>query len=102
MSEHISYQGNPATRGTASMQFFEAASGTPPGGGKATPRPADRPREVPPPAGSAPAAVQVFTCEGPSEAEGAQATPRPAGRERAVPDRSPPAVPPASELGQRP
>jgi len=47
MNEHISYQGNPETRGTAPVLFFDAADEVPPAGAKATPRPADRPRAVP-------------------------------------------------------
>ncbi len=47
MNEHVSYQGNPETRGTAPILFFDAADELPPAGTKATPRPADRPREAP-------------------------------------------------------
>ena len=48
MKEHISYEGNPETRGTSPVYFFEDASGPMPPGVKARPRPADRPRELPP------------------------------------------------------
>jgi hypothetical protein len=81
MSDHISYQGNESTRGATPVQFFEAVGGSPSAGAKATPRPTDRPREVPP-SGPASAAFQLFQCEGPSGAEGAKATTRPAGSGR--------------------
>jgi hypothetical protein len=101
MNEPISYQANPETRGTAPIQFFEADDVAPPVGIKATPRPPDRPRELPP-ASSPAAAFQLFACEGASEVPGAKATPRPAGRERAVNDLpTPPVAPAASEPGQR-
>jgi hypothetical protein len=100
MNEHISYQANPETRGTSPIQFFEADGGDPPAGTKATPRPADRPRELPP-AGPTSAAFQLFECEGASEAPGTKATPRPTGRERAGKDLSTlPTAPLASEPGQ--
>ena len=47
MDEKISYKANPETRGTSPVQFFDDASGPPPAGTKARPRPPDRPREVP-------------------------------------------------------
>jgi hypothetical protein len=100
MNEPISYQANPETRSTAPIQFFEADDNAPPAGTKATPRPPERPREVPP-AGPPTAALQVFACEGASEAPGAKASPRPAGRERAVNDLStPPRAPSTLEPGQ--
>jgi hypothetical protein len=48
MSDHISYEGNPQTRSTAPVLFFEDRSPPPPPGSMATPRPPDRPRELPP------------------------------------------------------
>jgi hypothetical protein len=78
MSDHLSYQSNPETRGMAPVQFFEADSGSPPPGTRATPRPAGRPRELPP-GDPASATFQLFDSEGPSQAQGA--TPRPGGRE---------------------
>jgi hypothetical protein len=66
MNDKISYQANPETRGTAPIQFFDAEGGEAPAGTKATPRPSDRPRELPstyPPS----AALQLFECEGASE-----------------------------------
>lgn len=85
MSDHISYQGNTETRGTAPVQFFEAAGGPPPASAQATPRPAGRPREVPTD-DVASDNFQLFECEAPSGVKGAKATPRPAGQERTVPD----------------
>jgi hypothetical protein len=82
MSDHISYQANPETRGTAPVQFFEADGGAPPAGTRATPRPADRPRELPT-GGPSPAAFQLFESEEASGAPGATATPRPGRREGA-------------------
>jgi hypothetical protein len=82
MNEHISYQANSETRGTVPIQFFEADGGDPQAGTKATPRPVDRPRELPP-AGPPSPTFQLFECEGASDAQGAKATPRPAGREPA-------------------
>jgi hypothetical protein len=101
MNDPITYQGNDATRGAAPVQFFEAAGELPPAGTKATPRPEDRPREVPL-SGPPSAAFQLFASKGPSGAEWASATPRPAGRERAVTDLAPPPAAPSSpESGQR-
>ena len=100
MSDHISYQGNPETRGTAPVQFFEATNGSSPASAPATPRPADRPREVPPD-GAASETFQYFECEGHSGIEGAQATPRPAGQERTVPDLSAPPAAAAPSPEQR-
>jgi hypothetical protein len=100
MNEPISYQANAETRCTAPIQFFEADDGAPPVGTKATPRPPDRPRELPPASPSA-AAFQLFASEGVSAAPGAKATPRPAGRERAVNDLPTPVVPSPPEPGQR-
>jgi hypothetical protein len=80
MNDHISYEANPETRGTALVQFFEAGGNAPPAGTKATPRPADRPRELPP-GGLSPTTFQLFESEGGSGPEGATATPRPARRE---------------------
>jgi hypothetical protein len=48
MNDPVSYQPNPETYGTAPLYVFEDDSSAPPAGTKATPRPADRPREVPP------------------------------------------------------
>jgi hypothetical protein len=79
MSDHLSYQSNPETRGTAPVQFFEADSGAPPAGTKATPRPAGRPRELPP-GGPASAAFQLFECEGTAGARGGTATPQSGSR----------------------
>jgi hypothetical protein len=62
MSHQISYQPNPETRGAEPVQFFEADGGAPPAGTKATPRPSDRPREVPAAAPS-PATLQLFESE---------------------------------------
>jgi hypothetical protein len=64
MSQQFSFQANPETRGTVAVQFFEADSGVPPPGTKATPRPADRPRELPP-SGFSSAPLQAFECEEP-------------------------------------
>src|SRR5438132_24244 len=101
MNEPISYQANAETRGTAPIQFFEADDGAPPVGTKATPRPPDRPRELPPASPSA-AAFQQSASEGTSAAPGPKATPRPAGRERAVNDvPTPPVVPSPPKPGQR-
>ncbi len=80
MNDHISYEGNSETRGTAPVQFFEAGGSAPPAGTKATPRPADRPRELPP-GGPSSAAFQLFESEGPASAEGATARPQPGDRE---------------------
>jgi hypothetical protein len=82
MSDHLSHQANPETRGTAPVQFFEADSSAPPPGTKATPRPADRPRELPR-GGLSSAPLQVFESEEPAGAQGATATPRPGGQESA-------------------
>jgi hypothetical protein len=82
MSDQFSYQPNSETRGTTPIQFFEADGGAPPAGTKATPRPSDRPRELPPD-GPAPATLQRFECEDPSGAHGATATRRPRGQDRA-------------------
>jgi hypothetical protein len=77
MRDPHSHQADPQTRGTAPVKFFEADGGTPPPGTKATPRPADRPREVP--AGSLPSGtLERFECAEPSVNQGARATPRPA------------------------
>jgi hypothetical protein len=54
MNEPISYPSNPEMRGTVPVQFFEADENAPPPGTKATPRPPDRPRELP----SRPAVVE--------------------------------------------
>jgi hypothetical protein len=48
MSDRISYRPNAETQGTTPLQVFETDGSTPPTGTKATPRPADRPRQVPP------------------------------------------------------
>jgi hypothetical protein len=69
MSDPLSYQANPETRGTAPVQFFEADGGAPPAGTKATPRPPGRPREVPP-AGPPSAPLHLFEDEGPAGAPG--------------------------------
>jgi len=81
VNDHISYQGNPETRAAAPVQFFEAADESPPAGAKATPRPADRPREVPP-ASSAVAVFQSFESQGISENEGDQTSLRPGDNRR--------------------
>ncbi len=85
MNDPISYQGNPVTRSTAPIQFFEADDSAPPVGTKASPRPPDQPREVPP-TGLPGTAFQVYTCEEASGTADAKTTPRPADRERAVKD----------------
>jgi hypothetical protein len=82
MSDHLSYQANPETRGTVAIQFFEADGGTPPPGTQATPRPPDQPRELPP-IGLSSASLQLFECEKSAGAEDAATTPRPGGEERA-------------------
>jgi hypothetical protein len=46
---HITCEVNPETRGTLPIQFFDVKGDDPPAGTKATPRPVDRPRELPPP-----------------------------------------------------
>lgn len=68
MNEHISYQGKPATRGATPVQFFEATGGLPPANTKAMPRPADRPRELPP-AESPEDGFQLFESDRPSGTE---------------------------------
>jgi len=80
MNDQISFQPNAETRGTVPVQFFEAAGGDVPAGTKATPRPAGRPRELPPSA-TAPDALQIFESPEPSQAHDSKATPRPIGRE---------------------
>jgi hypothetical protein len=68
MNDPLAYQANPETRGTAPVLIFEDDGGLPPVGTKATPRPPDRPREVPP-ASSSPGLFQVFeSAEPPSSA----------------------------------
>ena len=91
MSEPISYQANPETRGTAPFQSFEADDSAPTCRHQGYAPPPDRPRELPP-ASPPTAAFQFFACKGASEAPGAKATPRPAGRERAVSDVPMPAM----------
>jgi hypothetical protein len=59
MNDHISFHVNPETRGSMPVHFFEADGGDIPPGTKATPRPADRPRELPP-ASSVLHGLQVF------------------------------------------
>jgi len=78
MNHHISYQGNDETRGTFPVQFFEDAGGPPPPDTKATPRPVDRPRELPPSPPPAPD-FQFFDSEGPARPHGVKDTPPPAG-----------------------
>jgi hypothetical protein len=80
MNDQISFQANAETRGTVPVQFFEAAGGDVPAGTKATPRPADRPRVLPPPATPLDA-LQLFESQGTSEAQDSKATPRPTRRE---------------------
>jgi hypothetical protein len=80
MNDHISYDGNPETQGTAPLQSFEADNQAPPAGTKATPRPAGRPRELPPEE-SSPATFQRFDSDGSSDGLGPTDTPRPRGRE---------------------
>jgi hypothetical protein len=100
MNEPLSYQDSPETRGTAPIQFFESDEVAPPVGTKATPRPTERPRELPPESPAA-ADFQFFAGDEASEAPAAQATTRPAGRERTVNDfPTPPVAPSASEPGQ--
>jgi hypothetical protein len=66
MADHISDEANPETRGTVPVQFFEAAGGVPALGTKATPRPADRPRELQPDS-SASATFRAFDSEAASQ-----------------------------------
>jgi hypothetical protein len=73
MSDPLSSQANPETRGTAPVQFFEADGGAPPAGTQATPRLPGRPREVPP-AGPPAALLHLFEDEGPSGGPGAGGT----------------------------
>src|SRR5438034_10414082 len=99
MKSHISFQANSETRGTASIQSFEADGSEPPAGTKATARPSDRPREVPL-ISAPPPALQLFECEQASEAPRTKATPRPPGRERAGSGPSiSPSVPLPSQIG---
>lgn len=77
MSDHLPNPASPETRGTVPVQFFEADGGPPPAGTRATPRPADRPRVVPP-GDLSPAALQLFEC---GETPGATAGIRSQGRE---------------------
>jgi hypothetical protein len=93
MNDSISYQANPETRGTGPIQFFEAGAADLPSGTKATSRPADRPRELPP-TGPAVTALQVFECADASGDPAGKATARPAGRERALDGLSAPSAPP--------
>jgi hypothetical protein len=81
MSDHLSYQANAETRGTAPVQFFDAGGGVPPPGTKATPRPAGRPRELPP-GDPASATFQLFESDGPSGTQATTGPTPPAGRER--------------------
>jgi hypothetical protein len=61
MNDDIRYEPNAETHGTAPIQFFEADGSAPPAGTKATRRPADRPRELPPtgPSDSCPTTLRV-------------------------------------------
>jgi hypothetical protein len=59
MSNQVSFQSNAETRGTVPIQFFEAEDRHVPPGTKATPRPLDRPRELPS-ANSTAGTLQVF------------------------------------------
>ncbi len=77
MSEPDSFPPNPETRGTVPVQFFEADDGAPSAGTKATPRPADRPRELPA-SGPGPASFQVFQYEAIPGPRRVPETPRPA------------------------
>jgi hypothetical protein len=62
MNDHLSNEANPQTRGSTPVQFFESAGPIPAIGTKATPRPADRPRQGPL-LDSGPVAWQVFSSE---------------------------------------
>jgi hypothetical protein len=84
MSDPLSHQANPETRGTVPVQFFEADGGAPPPGSKATPRPADRPRELPA-SSPLPSAFQLFETDAPCRPP--QATPPPARQGEAENDR---------------
>jgi hypothetical protein len=98
MSDHLSHQANPVTRGTVPVQFFEADGGAPPPGSKATPRPADRPRELPA-SSPLPTAFHLFETDAACGAQ--QATARPARQGEAAnnhPD--PPQVHRASPDGE--
>jgi hypothetical protein len=80
MSDHLSYQANPETRGTVPVQVFENDSGAPPPGTRATPRPANRPRELP--SGDlASTPLQLFECAEPSGTPDTAATTRPGRQE---------------------
>jgi hypothetical protein len=79
MSDHPSYQANPETQGTVPVQFFEADGRAPPAGTKATPRPADRPRELPP-SGPSSTSMQVFQSQESSLVQPTTAMSRPADR----------------------
>ena len=80
MNDEISFQANPETRGTVPVQFFEADTSDVPAGTKATPRPVNRPRELPP-AGPAVDALQTFESQETTEAQDTKATPRSTSRE---------------------
>jgi hypothetical protein len=64
MSDHLTHQSNTQTQSTVPVQFFETDAGVPTAGTKATPRPPDRPRELPP-AGASPSTFQRFEGEAP-------------------------------------
>jgi hypothetical protein len=83
MSDHLSYQANPQTRGTVGIQFFEADNVVPPPGTQATPRPAGRPRELPP-TDLSPAPV-LFERESAAGDNDATALRRPDGQKSAQP-----------------
>jgi hypothetical protein len=58
MNDHTPPQGNAETRNFGPVQVFEDASGDLPPGTAATPRPPERPRELPPPPGAVPASLE--------------------------------------------
>src|SRR5207253_2825442 len=70
MNNHISFQANPETRGTATIQSFEAGGGDPPAGTKATLRPSDRAGSIPSTSPTVPLASET----GPGATGAAQAS----------------------------
>ena len=80
MSEPTSYQANPMTRSTTPAQFFQDDNRSPITGTKATPRPPDRPRELPETEPESSSSWQEFS-EGTQHAAGAGPNRRPDGLE---------------------
>lgn len=79
MSDLVPYQANPETRGTVPVQFFEAGAGAAAAGMQPTPRPANRPRELPPAVPSA-ASFQPFEYDGSAPTQPIPAPPRSASQ----------------------